>query len=49
MFQIKRLNSTCSVLYVHRKSNTIGLMYVNLFFFKRIKASIIDSRKTIKY
>ena len=46
MFQIKRLSS---VLYLHRKSNTIVLMYVNLFFIKRIKASIIDSRKTIKY
>jgi len=49
MFQIKRLNSAFSVLYVHRKSNTFLLMYVNLFFIKRIKASIIDSRKTIKY
>jgi len=33
---------------VHRKSNTIVLMYVNLFFIKRIKASTIDSMKTIK-
>jgi len=46
MFQIKRLNSACSVLYLHRKSNTIALMYVNLFIIKRIKASIIDSMKT---
>jgi len=49
MFQIKRLISACSVLYLHRKSNTIVLMYVNLFFIKRSKASIIDSMKTIKY
>jgi len=28
---------------------TLVLMYVNLFFNKRIKASIIDSRKTITY
>jgi len=49
MFQIKRLRSACSVLYLQRKSNTIVLMYVNLFFIKRIKASIIDSRKSIKY
>jgi len=27
MFQLKS-----SVLYLHRKSNTIGLMYVNWFF-----------------
>jgi len=49
MFQIKRLHSACSVLYLHRKSNKIVLMFVNLFFIKRIKASIIDSKKTIKY
>ena len=49
MFQIKRLSSACSVLYLHRNSNTIVLMYVNLFFLHIIKASIIDSRKTIKY
>jgi len=42
MFQIKRLKSACSVLYLLRKSTTIVLMYVNLFFIKRIKASIID-------
>jgi len=34
---------------LHGKSKTIVLIYVNLFFIKRIKASIIDSRKTIKY
>ena len=45
MFQLKRLNSACSVLYLHRKSNTIVLMYVNLFFIKRINAS----SKTIQY
>ena len=28
MFQIKRLNSACLVLYLHRKSNTTVLMYV---------------------
>jgi len=49
MFQIKRLSLACSVLYLNRKTNTIFLMYVNLIFFKRIKALIIDSRKTIKY
>ena len=38
VFQIKRLSSACSVLYLHRKSNTNVLMYVNLFFIKRIKA-----------
>ena len=48
-FQIKRLNSACSVSYLHRKSNSIVLMYVNLFFIKSTKASIFDSRKTIKY
>jgi len=34
-----------------RDINTIILMYVNLFFIKRIKASIIkfDSMKTITY
>ena len=37
------------MLYLLRKSNTIVLMYVNLFFINTIKASIIDSRKTIKY
>jgi len=26
MFQIKRLNSACSVLYLHRKSNTIDMI-----------------------
>ena len=45
MFQIKRLSLACSVLYLHRKSNTNVLMYVNLFFIKRIQASIIDSGK----
>jgi len=42
MIQIKSLNSACSVLYLDRKSNTIVLMYVNLFLIYRIKASIID-------
>jgi len=37
------------MIQIKRLSNTIVLMYVNLFFIKRINASIIDSRKTIKY
>jgi len=49
MFQIKRLRSACSILYLHKKGNTIVLMYANLFFLKRVKTSIIDSRKTINY
>ena len=49
MFQIKRLNSACSVVYLHRECNTIVLMHVNLFFIKIIKASIIDSMTIIKY
>jgi len=49
MFQIKRLNLACSVLYLHRNRNKIVLMYVRLFFIKRIKTSIIDAWKTIKY
>jgi len=32
--------SACSVLYLHRESNTIVLMYVDLFFIKIAIASI---------
>jgi len=46
MFQMKRLKSACSVLYLHRKSNTIVLIHVNLFSIKRIKASTFDSKQT---
>jgi len=50
MFQIKQLNSACSVLYyisIEKKHNC--LLYVNLFFINRTNASVLDSRKTIKY
>ena len=43
LFQIKRLNLACLVLYLHRKSNSIVLMFVT----KRIKASIKENHEIL--